>query len=105
MLGEIILGSLTGLAFGFIIGYTKYITLWQPLLKRPPESLKNTSTFFLRFIISFLINLVSLFIVYYFRNALPWDFLYPIVGTALALSISGRIFNINNKFTEKIIKE
>jgi len=105
MLEEIILGSLAGLAFGFTIGYIKYLTLWRPLLKRPADSLKSTSVFLLRFTISFFINLVTLFVIYYFRNNLPWDFLYPIVGTALALSLSGRIFNINNRYTAKTIEE
>ena len=97
MLKEIIVGSLAGLAFGFFIGAIKYFLIWRPIIKGAGMASTKVSNYVIRFSIRFFLSLIfdllALFTVYFCRGFLPWDYIYVLVGTAIALSISGLLLN------------
>lgn len=102
---EIIFGSLSGLAFGFFIGFFKYYLLWRPVIIRPTQQNETGSAFVLgyiiRYLISFFVDIIALFCVYIFREHLPWNYFYILIGTAVSLSIVSMLFAIKSKISGK----
>lgn len=97
-----VFGALAGFAFGAIVGLIKYLFVWKPMIektKRPPDpesGLKKdtTASVYIHYFISMAINILALFLVYYFREDLPFSYAATLIGTAAALSLFSRLYTI-----------
>lgn len=90
---EYFLGAVAGITYGGLAGFLKFFFLWRKLLKEE-NSTANMKIVTVKMIISYVINFVILIITYFVRNIIPFDFVAFAVGTAMALSLAGKIFSI-----------
>lgn len=95
-----IYGAIAGLAFGAVVGFLKYLFVWKPLYRKAANPLINESgqkrdsaaSIYIHYFISMAVNILALFLVYYFREELPFSYAAALVGTAAALSITSRLY-------------
>lgn len=88
MLTEILIGGVAGLVYGAAIGYVKYVALWKRTIKNKASI--SMSAVYRRMAISYVVNFVALLFVFLVRNMLPIDFMWPLIGAAISLSVSAR---------------
>jgi len=87
---EYVWAALAGIVYGGIVGVCKYHFIWKSLLHpKDPDKLTNRQTYG-RIFASYLVNVVTLLVVYFARNIIPFDFVVFAIATALALSLAGR---------------
>lgn len=87
---EYVLAVLAGIIYGGIVGICKYVFIWKSLLHpKDPASLTDRQTYG-RIFASYLVNTVTLLVVYFVRNVIPFDFVTFAIATAFALSLAGR---------------
>lgn len=92
---EYILGVLVGLIYGGLVGFLKYILLWKKMLKVTDDTITmNMVT--ARLMLSYLTNAVTLVVVFLVRNIVPLDFISLAVSTAVALSLSGKAYSMQD---------
>jgi membrane protein YdbS with pleckstrin-like domain len=94
-------GSLAGIAYGCLVGAFKYFILWRGVLNPKKEKPVTDKMVYIRMMISFVINFITLIVTYFVRNIIPFDFVAFAVTTALALSFSGRFFPISKILSQK----
>lgn len=90
---EYFLGAVAGIVYGGLVGFLKYFFLWRKLLKEENNAV-NMKVVTVKMIISYAINFVTLILTYFLRNIIPFDFVAFAVGTAMALSLAGKIFSM-----------
>lgn len=89
MLTEILLGGVAGLLYGAVIGYLKYALLWKKTIKKEESIAMSAVT--KRMVANYAVNLLALLFVFLLRNVMPFDFMWPLLGTAVALSVATRL--------------
>ena len=94
---EYVLGAIAGVIFGGAAGAGKYFLLWRRFMdpEYRPDPKKTAKLLYRNMALSNIINILTLFVVFLIRNIIPFDFVAMIIATALALSISNRVFPIN----------
>ncbi len=94
---EYVIGAIAGAVFGGAAGAVKYFVLWRKLLNPNYKPDQNTvaKLLYRNMIASYVINIITLLIVFLLRNVMPFDFVATIIAAALALSIANRVFPIN----------
>ncbi len=85
-----IAGLLAGFIYGSVVSILKYSILWRSVLvgKKP---LNSTGAVMWRYGVSVLVDIATLTVVFLLRQALPWEYLAGLVGTAVALVIGSRV--------------
>lgn len=78
-----------GLAYGFVVGCLKYALLWRKLKKSDKKM--ESSALYIRMGIGYAINVAALLFVFLMRNIMPLDFVFTIVATAVAMSLTGKL--------------
>lgn len=98
---EYVLGGIAGIAYGSVVGLLKYLFLWRKIAnqKDTPDSSDEASKLSMeaigkRLFISSGINIVTLMATLIFKNSHMIDFAALAIGTAVALSLAGRIFPV-----------
>ena len=92
---EYFLGALAGVIYGGVVGALKYILLWRKLLSPKDESKISDKAVYVRMFISYAVNFATLLAVFFARNIIPFDFAAAAIGTAVALSLSGKFYSIH----------
>ncbi|MGI5891119.1 MAG: hypothetical protein ACOX7H_00070 [Bacillota bacterium] len=104
-MGYYLFGVLAGLFWGGLVAALKYFFIWRPVTKFSLQndaanakkiSVHNT---FLRSFISYAVNILALFTVYYFRQYLPFSFAAVLIATAGALLLGTKISALKLKST------
>lgn len=90
----IILGVLVGLAYGFLIGFLKYVFLWKKLAKANEDI--TSGMIYKRMGISYVVNILTLLLVFLLRKVMPFDFFWTIFAAAIGLSISTKFVPLRN---------
>lgn len=90
---EYILGATVGIIYGGLVGFLKYFFLWRRIVKEDDETI-TMKMVYIRMIISYTSNFITLIITYFVRDIVPFDFVALAVGTAVSLSLSGKVFSI-----------
>lgn len=90
---EYILGAAAGILYGGSVGLLKYIFLWKKMTDDACDAI-TTKMVYIRLIISYVANVAALLSTYFVRNIIPFDFAAFAIGTAVALSLAGKIFSI-----------
>lgn len=85
-----ILAVLAGLIYGGLAGYIKYLFLWRKVIKDENVSVTQSQVY-TKMIISNLANVAVLLIVFLLRNTIPLDFVWVLLGAAVALSLTGKL--------------
>ena len=91
---DYVIAAVAGLAFGDLCAWLKYIFIWRPFVLGRKEFTAQKLT--VPQIISMAINVVVLLAVYFLRNIWPYSFEITIVCTAVALSITGRLYQMHD---------
>jgi hypothetical protein len=84
-----ILGAITGAAFGSMVGYIKYATLWKRIIKDNKKI--STGALYQHLGVSYAINIATLLFVFLMRNIMPFDFVIVMIATAVMLSLIGKL--------------
>lgn len=84
-----LIGIAVGLIFGGFIGAMKYFLLWRKIAKTDVEI--TTGGLYGRFGVSYIVNFLTLLIVFLLRHVMPFDFFTTILATAIGLSVSGKL--------------
>ena len=98
-----IIGALTGLAFGALIGFLKYLLLWRPLVmdKRALTAGRLTTAQ----AISMAVSVAVLLVIFFLRHLWPYSFEATLIAAAVALSLMGRLSPLRDaKKIEKLIQ-
>ena len=95
---EGVLAFLAGAVFGGACGALKFFLLWRPLAR--VGAVKSTASVMGRYGIGYAINIAALFLVFIFRKSLPFPFEYALIGTALAIVLSGKLYPLSKFLTE-----
>ncbi len=101
---EYVFGAIVGLIYGGLVGFLKYLFLWKGLANDDDNTI-SMKTVSIRMIISFVTNFITLIITYFVRDIIPFDFTALAIGTAIALSISGKVFSIQKTLQKVEIKD
>ncbi len=97
-------GLVAGLVYGGTVGFMKYIFLWRKFFVNP-ENQTNSTGLFKRMIISYIINFIALVVVLLVKDRIPFEFMSTAIGTAIALSLSGRLFPLHKIIKNEEIKK
>ena len=84
-----IAGALSGAAYGSLVGYIKYHTLWKSILRDQKKI--TTGTLYQRMGLSYAINVATLLLIFLIRDLLPWDFMAVMIAAAVMLSLAGKL--------------
>lgn len=94
-----VLGAIAGIVFGGIIGLLKNILVWHKYIDKKEQSSQyaEASGMYARAMISYFVNIVTLFVAFFLRNILPFDGIAFLIGTAIALAIINHVWAIKQK--------
>lgn len=98
---EYVVGAFAGILYGGLVGVCKYFFLWGRLLSSKKNVEITMKKMYLRIFISYAINITTLFIAYFARNLLPFDFVAFVIATAVSLSVAGKVFSLQ-KVSKKV---
>lgn len=89
-----IIGVLVGLAYGFLIGFLKYVFLWKKLANADEEI--TSAKIYKSMGISYGVDVLTLLLVFLLRKAMPFDFFWTIFAAAIGLSVSTKFVPMRN---------
>lgn len=94
-----VIGAIAGLVFGSIVGALKNRFIWGSYLHRKSEDAASgeAGALYSRMLVSNIVNLVTLLIVFFLRNLVPFDGIALLIGTAVALTIMNRVLSMGQK--------
>lgn len=95
-----VIGILTGLIFGSIIGQLKNSLIWQRYMKQIAEGAvteENFSGIYLRSGISLVVNIATLGIAFLLYDIVPFSGVAFLIGTAVALTIMNKVLAMRQK--------
>lgn len=98
-----LIGAITGLALGAIVGLLKNIFIWQKYLQKNASSnCQETGVggVYARAMISYFVNILTLVIAFFIRNVMPGDGIAFLIGTAIALTIMNKVLAIQQRKLE-----
>ncbi len=97
------MGAIAGLIFGGIAGFLKDLLIWQKYLKAQAAENSGTNSLgelYGRAFISYAVNILVLAAAFFMRNAVPFDGIAFLIGTAVALSVMNRVMALRQKKQE-----
>lgn len=101
---SIVIGVIAGLVFGCAVGYFKNCVIWLKYLKKANTGNSadaGVNGAYLRSMISFGINVLTLAAAFFMRNAVPFDGIAFLIGTAAGLSIMNKVLAAGQKKREE----
>lgn len=91
-----VIGAVVGLIFGGIVGALKNRFIWGSYLYKEGTS-SEASALYGRMITSNIVNLITLLIVFFLRNVVPFDGIAFLIGTAVALTLMNKVLSAGQK--------
>lgn len=95
-----ILGAVAGLLFGGIVGVLKNLFIWSRYEKADTDSNGNpaaANSIYARAMISYFVNIATLFVAFFIRNIIPFNWVAFLIATALMLSVMNHSWAIRQK--------
>jgi len=89
-----VISAIVGLAYGGAAGYLKYTLLWRNLLNIEGSVKMKNAEIMTKVFLGYIINAVVLIVVALAKDILPIDVLATLLGTAIGLSVSGKVWSI-----------
>lgn len=91
-----VIGAISGTVFGAIIAGLKYLVLWRKFKKNRTNHEDENKAIIARCIISYFINVVTLFVIYILRNVVSeyMNWIAFITASALAVSLLGKLYSV-----------
>ena len=107
---EYVTGAVAGGIFGCLVGYLKYMFIWNKYAAADDAGNGDYSgeaaKLYSRAFISYAVNIAALIIVFVLRNCFPFSWVACIIAVAVALSVMNRVMALKaKKATENISKE
>lgn len=94
-----VIGAIAGLVFGGIVGALKNRFIWgNYLLKENFDG--EAGALYGRMLASNIANVVTLVIVFFLRNIVPFDGIAFLIGTAVALTLMNKVLSAGQKKKE-----
>ena len=92
-----IIGALFGIIFGAIIAGIKYLSLWRKAFRNKDEFKTNKNALMTRCLISYVINIITLLVIYLLRDVVSdyMNWIAFITATALSMSLLGKLYSVN----------
>lgn len=91
-----VIGAMVGLLVGGVIGLIKNRLVWGTYINREASD-GEAGALYSRMLISNIINLVTLVIVFFLRDIVPFDGIAFLIGTAAALALMNRALSVGQK--------
>ena len=91
-----VIGAAAGLVLGVIIGALKNRVIWGDYLRREDTS-GEAGALYGRMLASNITNLVTLIIVFFLRDIVPFDGIAFLIGTAVALTVMSRALSLKQR--------
>lgn len=89
----LIAGAIAGAAYGIVVGYIKYAAIWKKTLKS--DNKISMGVLYRHLGLSYAVNILTLLFVFLMRNHIPWNFAAVLIGTAVMLSLAGKLAPMN----------
>lgn len=91
-----VIGAAAGLIFGGAVGALKNRFIWGDYLHREDTS-GEAGALYGRMFASNISNLITLIIVFFLRNIVPFDGIAFLIGTAVALTLMNKVLSAGQK--------
>lgn len=93
-----VISCIVGIVYGALVGTLKYFILWHKILHAPADDQVSNSKVYGNMGISYLINIVSLLIILFLKDVMPFDFVATIAAAAITISFAGRFYPLTKIF-------
>ncbi len=91
-----VIGAVAGLVFGGLVGALKNRFIWGSYLYKEDFD-GEAAALYGRMLASNITNVVTLVIVFFLRNIVPFDGIALLIGTAVALTIMNKVLSSGQK--------
>lgn len=91
-----VFGAIAGLIFGGVVGALKNRFVWGSYLVKD-DAFNEAAGLYGRMLASNITNVVTLVIVFFIRNIVPFDGIALLIGTAVALTIMNKVLSAGQK--------
>ena len=91
-----VIGAIAGLIFGGVVGTLKNRFIWGEYLIKD-DSFNEAAGLYGRMLASNIVNVVTLVIVFFLRNIVPFDGIAFLIGTAVALTLMNKVLAAGQK--------
>jgi len=95
----LLLGGLAGFLFGCLIAFLNHRMTQRFSEKTDADNMKKA--FAKIYILRQAMNIAALLLIYFCRNLLPVPFYYPLIGTAIGLSLPSQVLAIRAVLAKK----
>jgi hypothetical protein len=100
---EYVTGAVAGAVFGCLVGYLKYMFIWNKYAAAEDVASGDYSgeatKLYSRAFISYGVNIGALALVFFLRELYPFSWIACIIATAIALSVMNRVMALRAKKT------
>ena len=99
-----IIGVAAGIVFGGIIGGLKSFVIWKKYGEEDSSEYgyqTNGNSIYARAMISYFVNILTLFAAFLVRNIVPFDGIAFLIATALTLAVMNHVWALRQKKTVK----
>lgn len=94
-----VFGAIAGLVFGGIAGALKNRFIWGSYLYNEGTS-DSAGGLYGRMLASNIVNFITLIIVFFLRNIVPFDGIAFLIATAVALTVMNKVLSAGQKKNE-----
>ncbi len=94
-----VIGAIAGLIFGGIVGALKNRFIWGDYLIKD-DSFNEAAGLYGRMLASNIANVVTLVVVFFLRNIVPFDGIAFLIATAVSLTIMNKVLSAGQKKKE-----
>ncbi|MBQ4596444.1 MAG: hypothetical protein IJB14_05675 [Firmicutes bacterium] len=91
-----VIGAIAGLIFGGIAGALKNRFIWGSYLVRE-DAFGEAAGLYGRMLASNIVNVITLVIVFFLRNIVPFDGIAFLIGTAVAMTLMNKVLAAGQK--------
>lgn len=91
-----VIGAIAGLIFGGVVGALKNRFIWGSYLIRD-DAFNEAAGLYGRMIVSNIVNVITLVIVFFLRNIVPFDGIAFLIGTAVAMTLMNKVLAAGQK--------
>lgn len=94
-----VIGAVAGLVLGVLVGALKNRFIWGSYLHRESDDAASgeAGALYSRMLVSNVVNLLTLLVVFFLRNLVPFDGIAFLIGTAVALTVMNRVLSMGQK--------
>jgi len=91
-----VFGTIAGLIFGGVVGALKNRFIWGKYLIKD-DAFNEAAGLYGRMLASNIVNVITLVIVFFLRNVVPFDGIAFLIGTAVAMTLMNKVLAAGQK--------